>query len=224
MSKLLQIAASETKKRSLEAEREIVSENKRKAKSLTTKKTSSSVLEEGSDIIYLGHIPRGFFEWQMRSFFSQFGEVEKVRLFRSKKSGHSKGYGFLKFESHEVAAVVAEAINGYHLSDRQLVCEVVPQSKVHEGMFLAPKKKQKQTNSTDEDEKNESSDEDISWEQRAAKYMENQTIKAENLKSLGIDYDILLYHDEIVTATPHEVRKKKKRVLRDDKKSKLKGP
>lgn len=42
-------------------------------------------------VIYLGHIPHGFYEDQIRDFFSQFGTVNKVRLSRSKKVGDSDG-------------------------------------------------------------------------------------------------------------------------------------
>lgn len=40
-------------------------------------------------MIYLGHIPHGFYEDQIQDFFSQFGTVNKVRLSRSKKVGDS---------------------------------------------------------------------------------------------------------------------------------------
>lgn len=40
-------------------------------------------------VIYLGHIPHGFYENQIQDFFSQFGTVNKVRLSRSKKVGGS---------------------------------------------------------------------------------------------------------------------------------------
>ena len=40
-------------------------------------------------VIYLGHIPHGFYEDQIQGFFSQFGTVNKVRLSRSKKVGDS---------------------------------------------------------------------------------------------------------------------------------------
>ena len=36
-------------------------------------------------VIYLGHIPHGFYEDEIRGFFSQFGTIHKVRLSRSKK-------------------------------------------------------------------------------------------------------------------------------------------
>jgi nucleolar protein 15 len=88
-----------------------------------------------SAIIYIGHIPQGFFEQQMRSFFSQFGKVRKLKLFRSQRTGGSKGYGFLEFEDPSVAQVVAESMHGYLIQERQLVCHVVPIEKYHDGMF-----------------------------------------------------------------------------------------
>lgn len=36
-------------------------------------------------VLYLGHLPYGFMEPQIREYFSQFGEVFNVKLFRSKK-------------------------------------------------------------------------------------------------------------------------------------------
>lgn len=35
-------------------------------------------------IIYLGHIPHGFYEEQMTDYFKQFGNVTRVRVVRSK--------------------------------------------------------------------------------------------------------------------------------------------
>lgn len=35
--------------------------------------------------LYLGRIPHGFYEKQLKAYFEQFGDVEKVRLARNKK-------------------------------------------------------------------------------------------------------------------------------------------
>ena len=40
---------------------------------------------ELSGVVYLGHIPHGFFEQEMRTYFSQFGNVNRLKLSRSKK-------------------------------------------------------------------------------------------------------------------------------------------
>lgn len=46
-----------------------------------------------SGVIYIGHIPHGFYEEAMNGFFGQFGDVVRVRLSRSKKSGRCKVCG-----------------------------------------------------------------------------------------------------------------------------------
>lgn len=44
-----------------------------------------STNEEHRGVIYLGRIPYGFFEEQMLEYFSQFGEVTRLKLSRNKK-------------------------------------------------------------------------------------------------------------------------------------------
>lgn len=38
-----------------------------------------------SNVVYLGHIPHGFYEEQMKAYFSQFGTIVNLRLSRNKK-------------------------------------------------------------------------------------------------------------------------------------------
>ncbi|KAH8098486.1 RNA binding-protein [Aureococcus anophagefferens] len=82
--------------------------------------------EEKSRVIYIGHIPDGFFEDQMRGFFGQFGEVTNLRISRSKKTGNSKGYGFVEFADGDTAAVAAGTMDKYLLYGKQLVVHVAP--------------------------------------------------------------------------------------------------
>ncbi|XP_020382222.1 MKI67 FHA domain-interacting nucleolar phosphoprotein [Rhincodon typus] len=86
-------------------------------------------------VIYLGHIPKGFFEPAIKKYFSQFGTVLRVRLSRSKKTGNSKGYAFVEFECEEVAKIVAETMNNYLFNERLLKCQVLPPEKVHPQLF-----------------------------------------------------------------------------------------
>merc|ERR1712100_976084 len=71
-------------------------------------------------VLYIGHVPRGFYEEQMRGYFSQFGEVTRLRLSRNKKTGKSKHYAFVEFKHPEVAQIVAESMNGYLLFESVL--------------------------------------------------------------------------------------------------------
>lgn len=62
----------------------------------------------------------------LSGFFTQFGRVTKVRLSRNKKTGKAKHYAFLEFQYPEVAAVAAEAMDGYMMFKQKLSVHVMP--------------------------------------------------------------------------------------------------
>eukprot|EP00438_Fugacium_kawagutii_P026798 Skav211971 [mRNA] locus=scaffold4541:48951:53097:- [translate_table: standard] len=66
---------------------------------------------EPKGVVYLGHIPQGFEESQIKKYFSQFGDVTRFRLVRSRKTGGSKGYGFIEFRQESVAKIVAQTMD-----------------------------------------------------------------------------------------------------------------
>jgi len=99
-------------------------------------KPAETVEEPGqSSVIYLGRVPFGFFEDQMRAYFKQFGEVKQLRLSRNKKTGKSKHFAFIEFEHAEVADIVASTHNNMLMCDRAIKCSIVPKSKVHAKMW-----------------------------------------------------------------------------------------
>lgn len=99
----------------------------------------SSGSEDKSDhtggVIYLGHIPHGFYEREMRAYFSQFGAVTCLRLSRSRRTARSRGYAFIQFASADVAHAAAEAMDGYLMHGRSLVARMVPPERLHEHTF-----------------------------------------------------------------------------------------
>jgi nucleolar protein 15 len=96
--------------------------------------------EDLSSIIYIGHLPDSFEEPQMKKFFAQFGTVKNLQLSRSNKTGNSKHYGWIEFETPQVASIVAKAMDHYLLFDKLLVCEVLPLTKVHPLLFKNARK------------------------------------------------------------------------------------
>lgn len=54
--------------------------SKRKQKTI---QASDEPLKPG--VVYVGHIPHGFYEDEMKRYFSQFGHVKRVKLSRNKK-------------------------------------------------------------------------------------------------------------------------------------------
>jgi len=86
-------------------------------------------------VIYLGHVPHGFSEEPLRKFFSQFGKITRLKLSRSKKTGKSKGYGFIEFEHSEVAKIAADTMNNYLMYEKLFKCKFVAPEKVHADTF-----------------------------------------------------------------------------------------
>lgn len=87
-------------------------------------------------IVYLGHIPHGFYEEQMIDYFKQFGNVTRVRVVRSKNTGRSRGYGYVEFMYPEVAKIAAETMNNYLMCGRLLKATYIPPEKQHSGFFV----------------------------------------------------------------------------------------
>ncbi|EJU04940.1 RNA-binding domain-containing protein [Dacryopinax primogenitus] len=146
---------------------------------------------EERGVLYLGRIPHGFYEDQMRGYFSQFGTVTRLRLSRNKKTGKSKHYAFIEFDSLPVAEIVADATNNYLMFGRLLQCKVIPNEKVHPGLWVGANRKfrpvprarvarlKHNKERTEEDQK-----------KSAERLLKRQEEKKRKLAELGIDYDI----------------------------------
>jgi len=99
-----------------------------------SKKTKAKREPMKRGVVYIGHVPYGFFEKQMRRFFKQFGRVTRLRVSRN-KHGKSRGYAFVEFADHEVAEIVAKALDGYFIFEKVIAAKMVPEEKVHPMMF-----------------------------------------------------------------------------------------
>ncbi|KAI1447529.1 hypothetical protein F5Y02DRAFT_379626 [Annulohypoxylon stygium] len=86
-------------------------------------------------IVYIGRLPHGFYEHEMRSYFSQFGTIERLRMSRNKKTGASKHFAFIEFTEAPVAEVVAKTMDNYLLFGRILKVKVISKSQVHDDLW-----------------------------------------------------------------------------------------
>ena len=109
----------------------------------TTKKLEDvkSGANEGPGVVYVGRIPHGFYEHEMREYFTQFGDISRLRLSRSRKTGASKHYAFVEFTSAGVAKIVADTMNNYLMFGHILKCKVVPKEQVHESLWKGANKR-----------------------------------------------------------------------------------
>ncbi|KAI0955905.1 hypothetical protein AcV7_006446 [Taiwanofungus camphoratus] len=145
---------------------------------------------EDRGVIYLGRIPHGFYEAQMRSYFSQFGNVTRLRLSRNKKTGRSKHYAFIEFDSSSVAEIVAETMDNYLLMGHILTCKVIPKDEVHPELWIGANRKWRvvprdriarvQHNKPRTEEEQEKAEKRL---------LKRQAQKKRKLKEAGIEYD-----------------------------------
>ncbi|XP_005107105.1 MKI67 FHA domain-interacting nucleolar phosphoprotein [Aplysia californica] len=169
----------------------------------TPKKKTEVVTDEDRQpgVIYIGHVPHGFYEEELKKYFSQFGKVLQIKLSRSKKSGKSKGYAFVKFQYTAVAKTVADTCHNYLFFDKLLKCEYKKPEDLHKDTFFSydwrPNIKPKRLHNTAKSE--------VKVQRSAKRSSRRQADKLKKLKELGIDLqldDVLSMPVTNVTAPP----------------------
>lgn len=91
-------------------------------------------------VVYVGRIPHGLYEPQLRQYLEQFGTITNLRISRNKKTGASKHFGFIEFASKEVAQIVCETMNNYLLFGHLLKVNMMDPSQVHPELFVGANK------------------------------------------------------------------------------------
>lgn len=149
-------------------------------------------LQSTPGVIYLGRVPHGFYEQEMRSYFSQFGTVTRLRLSRNKKTGNSKHYAFIEFADSEVAKIVAETMNNYLLFNHILKCKTVPRDDLEfiEKLFKGSGKKFKPRPGAKLHQRLlERKRTEEQWEKELVKETSKRRSISQKLKNKGIDYE-----------------------------------
>ena len=70
--------------------------------------------------IYVGNLPYNLTDDDLRSAFSQFGEVSSVNIITDKFSGQSKGFGFVEMPNNSEADEAIKVLNGSALKGRSI--------------------------------------------------------------------------------------------------------
>lgn len=184
----------------------IIQLSRKKSKESAAKKAKKAAARgakaPGSDVVYVGHIPHGFYELEMKTFFSQFGDVRRLRLSRSKRTGGSRGYAFVQFAEASVAKVVADTMDGYLLNEKKMVCELVPVEKQHAELWKGHKDKFININWRKREV--ERRNRQRTPEQEGRRRQRNQRsmrAKKRQLAALGIDYGFFRDEDDAEAAT-----------------------
>lgn len=88
-----------------------IPEVSKKEKKRAKKALAASKVNEETGVIYIGRLPHGFYEHEMKSYFSQFGPIRNLRVSRNKKTGKPKHFAFVEFEEASTAEIVAKTMD-----------------------------------------------------------------------------------------------------------------
>ncbi|KAK5702063.1 nucleolar protein [Elasticomyces elasticus] len=155
------------------------------------KDATASDPERSPGVVYVGRVPHGFYEPQMRAYFSQFGTIKNMRLARNRKTGKSQHYAFIEFSSKAVAEIVAKTMDKYLLFGHIMQVRIVPQEQVKENMWKGTgrRKKPAPRNRLEGSAlKRGKVRED--WEKKIEAEEKKRAAKAEQLKEMGYEFEM----------------------------------
>ncbi|KAJ4267306.1 nucleolar protein [Fusarium torreyae] len=146
---------------------------------------------EDAGVIYIGRIPHGFYEHEMRQYFEQFGPIVALRLSRNKKTGASKHYAFVKFAEASTAEIVAKTMDNYLLFGHILKCRVIPKDQVHDDMFKGANRRFKKVPwNKMAGHKLEKPLTESAWANKVTKENSKRAKKAAKLKEIGYEFEV----------------------------------
>jgi len=165
-----------------------------KSKSRTSKLEKNietmDIIDKNTGVIYVGHLPWGFEDSGIRKYFVQFGNILRILVPRSKKSGRTKGFAFVEFEDREVAEIASKTMNNYILFDRVLKCAVVEDTSKYNVIFMKCKRKfkffDKYQNYVQQKNKLKTHDE---TKKHITQLLEKEEVKRKKLAEMGIKFD-----------------------------------
>lgn len=157
------------------------------------KKLKKGTQEGTSDkpgVVYIGRVPHGFYEHEMREYFKQFGTILKLRLSRNRKTGASKHFAFVQFESATVADIVAKTMDNYLLFGHILKVKVIPDEQVPTDVFKGANKRFKKVpwNKMEGRKLKQGATEEV-WGNRIEAEEKKRAEKAEKLKKIGYEFE-----------------------------------
>jgi len=74
--------------------------------------------------IYVGNLPYSTEKEELEELFEEFGDVESVDIIVDRRSGRSRGYGFVSMTDESAAKEAVAALNGEELGGRNLRVDI----------------------------------------------------------------------------------------------------
>ncbi|KAH7356660.1 hypothetical protein BKA65DRAFT_534462 [Rhexocercosporidium sp. MPI-PUGE-AT-0058] len=154
------------------------------------KKMNDSGASDKPGVIYVGRIPHGFYENEMRAYFGQFGTILKLRLSRNKKTGASKHFAWIQFESTGVADIVARTMDNYMMFSHLLKVKLIPDEQVNPDWFKGANKRFKKVPwNKMEGRKLEQGKSEEFWNTKVERESGKREKNAAKMKEIGYEFE-----------------------------------
>lgn len=154
------------------------------------KRAAESDTPETPGVVFVSHIPHGFYEHEMRAYFEQFGTILQLRLSRNPKTGASKHYAFIQFASASVAEIVAKTMDSYLLFNHILKVRLIPDEQVPETLFKGANRRFKKIPwNKMAGRKLAQGSTEAQWEKRIENEETRRAEKAEKMKAIGYEFE-----------------------------------
>ncbi|KAL5363945.1 hypothetical protein BJX96DRAFT_127374 [Aspergillus floccosus] len=168
-----------------------IPDSKKLKRKILKKQKEHKTDSEQPGVVYVGRIPHGFYEHQMRAYFSQFGDITRLRLSRNRITGRSKHYAFIEFASTSVAKIVAATMDNYLMYGHILKCKYVPQEQLHPEIWKGANRRFKRTPwNRIEKKRLDKGKTREQWTERIEREQKRRLAKAEKLKALGYEFEM----------------------------------
>lgn len=127
----------------------------------------------------------------MKAYFSQFGEITKLRLSRNRLTGRSKHYAFIEFSSTTVAKIVADTMDNYLMYGHIVKCKYVPKEQLHPEIWKGANRRFKVTPwNRIEKKRLEKGKTREQWSKSIESEQKKRQAKVNKLKALGYELDL----------------------------------
>ena len=127
----------------------------------------------------------------MRQYFSQFGDISRLRLSRNRQTGQSKHFAFIEFKSSEVAQIVADTMDNYLLFGHILKCKLASKEALHPNTFENANRRFKKVPWNKIEGRRMATGKDReTWEKKIQKENGKRAKKQKAMAEFGYDFDL----------------------------------
>mmetsp|Transcript_4549 Transcript_4549/g.6801 ORF Transcript_4549/g.6801 Transcript_4549/m.6801 type:complete len:279 (-) Transcript_4549:3-839(-) len=83
----------------------------------------STQVEDGPNKIFIGNLPPGLNDLEVKEFLSAYGELKAFHMVKDIGTGMTKGYAFFTYVNPDVTDEACKGLNGIELGGKKLVCQ-----------------------------------------------------------------------------------------------------